>query len=314
MKAWTADSFGEPGSLVLSDVPIPKVGPDSVLIRTRAVGLNPVDWKALAGGLDDAFDTLFPVIPCWDVAGVVEEVGAAVGTWSKGDEVVAYCRKDVFGPGTLAEFVSVPLRGVGPKPARASWAEAATVPLAGLTAYQGLHDHLQVRAGDTVLVLAATGGVGGFAVQLAYIAKARVLGSASDEHADYVGDLGGEFVSRGNDLVPAVRRSAPSGINCLFDLVGGDEARDAADLLVPGGTLMSIVDADGAQSLGGRYGFVRPDPSQLAELARLIDAGVLRVQLAESFSFDEAPAALELQKQGHVRGKLAIELISDSRS
>jgi NADPH:quinone reductase-like Zn-dependent oxidoreductase len=182
------------------------------------------------------------------------------------------------------------------------------MPLAGLTAYQGLHDHLQIRAGDTVLVLAGTGGVGGFAIQLARIAKARALASASDEHASYVGELGGEFVPRGEELVKAVRAMAPEGLNALFDLVGGVAARDAAELLVPGGSLISIVDADGAESMGGRYGFVRPDPSQLAELSRLVDTGALRVQLAETFPFERAPDALELLKQGHVQGKLAIEL------
>jgi NADPH:quinone reductase-like Zn-dependent oxidoreductase len=101
---------------------------------------------------------------------------------------------------------------------------------------------------------------------------------------------------------------APDGLNALLDLVGGDTARDVAELLVPGGSLMSIVDADGAESMGGRYGFVRPDPFQLAELSRLVDAEVLQVQLAETFPFEKAPDALDLLKQGHVRGKLAIEL------
>lgn len=105
-----------------------------------------------------------------------------------------------------------------------------------------------------------------------------------------------------------VREVAPDGLNALFDLVGGETAREVAELLVPGGSLMSIVDAAGAESLGGRYGFVRPDPSQLAELSRLVDAGLLRVQLAETFPFEKAQGALDLLKQGHVQGKLAIEL------
>lgn len=308
IRAWIARRYGDPGSLELTDVPPPKLGPDSVLVRTRAVGLNPVDWKVLGGALDGSFDVTFPLVPCWDVAGVVEAVGPAVGTWAPGDEVIAYARKDVIGGGTLAEMVAVPVRAVAPKPASVGWAAAAALPLAGLTAYQALHDHLQVRPGDTLLVLAASGGVGTFAVQLGRAAGARVLGSASRSAFDYVTEIGGHPVERGEGLEKAVHALAPDGIDGILDLVGGEELARVASTVAPSGTIVSAVDPEGVAGLHGRYAFVQPHAPQLTELSRLVDGGQLHVELAEVFPFGRAGDALAAQQGGHVRGKLAVTL------
>lgn len=307
MRAVVAHGYGDPPELEVVELPDPKMGPDTVLVRTKAVALNPVDWKVLAGGLDAAFSVGFPLVPCWDLAGVVESVGPAVGTWTAGDEVVAYDREDVIGAGTLAELVAVPLRCIGPKPVHSTWSEAAGIPLAGLTAYQVLHDHLQIRAGDTLLVHAASGGVGHLAVQLGIVAHARVIGSASAANHDFLRSLGAEPVEYGDGLTEAVRALAPHGVDAVADFAGGVALDQSAPLLSPGGSLASVVDAKRVRELGGRYAFVRPDASQLAELSRLVDAGRVRLHVSKNFALDEVEDAFALLRSGHVRGKVAIE-------
>lgn len=178
MKAIIANSYGGPEVLTYADHPEPKVGPDSFLIRVKAAGVNPVDWKILAGYLDPMLDGHFPLIPGWDVAGVVEAVGADATEYAVGDEVIGYVRKDEVQHGTFAELVAAPVRTLARKPASLSWQEAAGLPLAGLTAYQAL-DRVGVTAGETVLVHAAAGGVGSLAVQIAVAQGARVIGTVA---------------------------------------------------------------------------------------------------------------------------------------
>lgn len=187
MRAITYDRFGGYEVLALTDLPTPKVGPDSVLVRVRASSVNPVDWKVREGYLAEIMDTVFPVIPGWDVAGVVEQVGLDTPEFQVGDEVFGYVRKDVVGGevagGTLAEYVAAPVRTLAHKPAAWSFDEAAAVPLAGLTAYQTIR-RAGVHSGHTVLVHAAAGGVGSFAVQIARSLGARVIGTASEANHD----------------------------------------------------------------------------------------------------------------------------------
>lgn len=308
MKAVVADTYGDNSLLRVAERPDPKVGLDTVLVRTRAVGLNPVDWKILRGYLDPVFPASFPLIPCWDVAGVVEAVGPAVTEWAPGDEVVAYDREDGLGNGTLAELTGLPVRCVAPKPARASWPEAGGLPLAGLTAYQALFTHLQITAGDTVLVHAASGGVGSFAVQLARLAHARVIGSASPAKHDYLRGLGAEPVTYGEGLVDAVKQLAPGGLTAVLDLVGGVALEQSVQLLAPGARLASVAEAETVKHLGGRYVFVRPSATDLRELSRLVDAGLLRVVIARTFTMESAAEAFDLLAEGHTKGKLVIEL------
>src|SRR5680860_329951 len=147
MKAGAIDRFGGPEELVARDVPDPPVGPDYVLIGARAAGVNPVDFKIRQGYLEAAFPHHFPLVPGWDVAGVVEAVGPAVGGFAVGDEVFAYCRKTEIAAGTYAELVAVPDTFVAHKPRELSWVEAAAIPLAGLTARQALVDRMEVGVG-----------------------------------------------------------------------------------------------------------------------------------------------------------------------
>src|SRR5512144_1801134 len=182
--------YGGPEVLALGERPDPKLGPDSVLVRVAAASINPVDYKIVRGYLDPAFPTYLPLIPGWDVAGEVAAVGPAVTHVRVGQPVFAYARKDYIADGTWAELVAVPARGVAPAPESVDVVAASCLPLAGLTAYQALTDKLAVGPGDTVLVHAASGGVGTFATQIAVALGARVVGTAGDRNADYVRGAG----------------------------------------------------------------------------------------------------------------------------
>jgi len=307
MKSVLYRSYGGAEVLELGEVEEPKVGPDWVKIAVRAASVNPVDWKIASGGLDGMLDVFFPVTPGWDVSGVVEEVGPSVTELSVGDEVYGYVRKDAVHGGTYAEKVSAPIRTVTRKPVNLSFAEAAAIPLAGLTAYQSIVHDLKVGEGDTVLVHAAAGGVGSFAVQIAVAQGARVIGTASEDNHDYLRGLGAEPVGYGDGLVDRVREIAPDGVDAIFDSIGGDTLLLSDDLLANDakGRVTSIADP-AAKELGGSYVFVRPNVDDLNALARLAEAGKLTVEIAASYPLNEADRAWEESMSGHTRGKIVI--------
>jgi NADPH:quinone reductase-like Zn-dependent oxidoreductase len=307
MRAITYDRFGGSDVLQLTDLPTPKVGPDSVLVRVRAASVNPVDWKVRAGYLDSVLDTVFPVVPGWDVAGVVEKVGLDTPELQVGDEVYGYVRKDWMQAGTFAELVAAPVRTLARKPASLSFEEAAAVPLAGLTAFQSL-ERTGVRDGQTVLVHAAAGGVGQFAVQLAVARGARVIGTASSGNHEYLRGLGAEPVAYGDGLVERVRALAPDGVDVVLDYGSDDLVGTTRGVLADGGTVASIVDAAARDELGGHYVWVRPSSSDLAALGGLIDAGKVRVDVAQVFDLADAAAAHEASQTGHVRGKVVVRV------
>ncbi|WP_031067539.1 NADP-dependent oxidoreductase [Streptomyces sp. NRRL F-5527] len=305
MKAISYARYGGPEVLEYGEVDDPKLGPDSVLVRVRAASVNPVDWKARQGHLDAALPAVFPVIPGWDLAGVVVRTGPAVPEFSEGDEVVGYVREDVLSFGTCAEYVAAPVRTLAPKPRRLGFEEAAGLPLGGLTAYQVLHRVLGVRRGETVLVHAAAGGVGSVAVQLAAHLGARVIGAASARNHDFVRGLGAEPVAYGEGLAERVRGLAPEGVDAVFDTVGGDALKAAANLVAPEGRLASIVDP-AVTDYGGAYWFVRPDPTDLRKLSDLADQGVLSIHVEETYPLARTADAHRRSEEGHVRGKITI--------
>ncbi|WOP19993.1 NADP-dependent oxidoreductase [Raineyella sp. LH-20] len=305
MRAMTYDTYGGPEVLRLVDMPLPKVGPGEVLVRVKAAGVNPVDWKLMAGGLDGLMDIRFPVVPGWDVAGVVERVGIDVPEYAVGDEVIGYARKDYVHGGTMAEYVTVAVRHLARKPAGLSWPEAAGVPLAGLTAYQTL-TRLGLQRGETVLIHNAAGGVGSAAVQIAHALSARVLASCSPASAERVRALGAEPVAYGDGLADAVRALVPGGVDVVADFIGGVLDATLA-VLAEGGRHASIADA-GVLAEGGQWIWVRPDADDLATLATMLEDGRLRVDVAETFPLERLADAFRLSMTGHVRGKIAITI------
>ncbi|WP_299058430.1 NADP-dependent oxidoreductase [uncultured Nocardioides sp.] len=307
MRAAVYDAFTDtpeaPGALEVREVDEPRVAPATVLVEVRAAGVNPVDWKVMTGGLDPLIPAVFPVIPGWDVAGVVIAVGLDTPDFAVGDEVMAYARKDVVQSGTFAERVAVPVSAIARKPAALSWEQAGGLPLAGGTALRTL-DRLAVAAGDTVLVHAAAGGVGLLAVQIAVARGARVIGTASAANHDHLRTLGAEPVEYGEGLVAAVRALAPEGVHAVADFAGG-QLEATLSVLAPGGRHASIVDPDVTEHGGSRI-WVRPDGRETARLGELAAAGLLTVEVAGTYGLDRVAEAFAASREGHVRGKLVI--------
>jgi NADPH:quinone reductase-like Zn-dependent oxidoreductase len=298
------DEFGDLDVLRLrDDLPEPPVGPDTVLVRVHAAGVNPVDLGIRAGRLAGAFPHHFPIIPGWDVAGVVETAGPAVVDFAPGDEVYGYVRRDDVQWGTMAEFVPTPQRCLAAKPRTLSFAEAGAVPLAGLTAYQALTEALGVGEGDRVLVHRGAGGVGFFAVQIAAALGATVIATASPRNAGFLREAGAAEVLDYSTGPISGQLSAP--VDAVLDLVGGDTLADAPKQVRDPARIASIVDP-AVRDLGGRYVFVRPDTHDLEELARMTDAGQLRVAIARAFPLEQVADAQRLVGEGHVRGKVVV--------
>ncbi|MFD5462631.1 NADP-dependent oxidoreductase [Kitasatospora sp. NPDC127059] len=304
MRAVTYDSYAPDNSrLEYGEVPEPKVGPGQVLIQVKAASVNPVDWKVMAGGLDAMMDTVFPAIPGWDVAGVVTRTGPDTPEFAPGDEVMAYARKDVVQAGTFAEYVAVAAPAVARKPAGLDWAQAAGLPLAGLTAQRSL-ERLAVGPDDVLLVHGAAGGVGSLAVQLGRDLGARVIGTASERNHAYLRKLGAEPVTYGDGLTERVRALAPDGVSTVADFVGGQLETTLA-VLADGGRHISVADP-GVTQHGGHWIWVRPDGAKLAELAAVVERGALTVEVAETFPLERTGEAFDASRTGRTRGKLVI--------
>ncbi len=307
MRAAVYEKYGDAGVLSVREHDDPPVGPDTVLVRVRATSVNPVDWKIRLGYLQGAYPHHLPIIPGWDVSGVVEKVGPAVVTGVRpGDEVWGYVRRDDVRWGTSAELVPAPERTVARKPASLSFEEAAAVPLAGLTAYQALVETLDVRAGERVLVHAAAGGVGQFAVQIAAARGCQVVGTASAGNHEALRELGVSEVIDYHQGPVSGQLKEP--VDAVLDLVGGDALKDAPRQVKDTSRVASVIEADTVLELGGRYVFVRPERDHLDALARLMDDGALRVQIAERFPLEQIAEAHRLSEQGHTRGKIVVTI------
>jgi len=310
MRAAIYDQYGAADVLDVREVADPPVGPDTVLVRVKATSVNPVDWKIREGYLQGAYPHHLPVIPGWDVAGVVEAVGPAVRTGVQvGDEVYGYVRRDDVAFGTTAELVPAPERTVTAKPTSLSFEEAAAVPLAGMTAYQALTEALEVGSGDRVLVHAASGGVGQFAVQIAKSLGATVIGTAGPANHELVRSLGADEVLDYNAGPISEQLDQVGGqVDAVLDLVGGEALADAPKQVKDTGRIASVIEADTVLGLGGTYVFVRPERAHLDALAALADAGKLTVTVAKTFGLDQVAEAHRLSEAGHPAGKVVITL------
>ncbi|MFD6115347.1 NADP-dependent oxidoreductase [Streptomyces yangpuensis] len=304
MKAITYSEYGTPAALTVVDVPKPKVGPGEVLVRVKAAGVNPVDWKLAAGYLDPILEVRHPVIPGWDVAGVVEAVGPDTSDFAVGDEVYGYVRKEWVELGTYAELVAAPVRTLARKPRGLTFEQAAGVPLAGLTAYQSL-TRVGVRAGESVLIHSAAGGTGSFGVQIAVAMGLRVIGTAGAHNHDYLRSLGAEPVLYGEGLADRVRELAPGGVDAAVDFYGDDVIETLQSLVGQRDRVVSIADQEAAAK-GAHQLWVRPDAADLAFLAELADAGKLTVNVEHALPLAEAAKAWELSAAGRTRGKIVL--------
>jgi NADPH:quinone reductase-like Zn-dependent oxidoreductase len=306
MRAMVYRQYGGPEVLELAELPLPKTHVDSVLVRVRAAALNPADLALQAGALDGAVDTYFPVIPGWDIAGEVERTGLATPEFAPGDEVIGYIRGEVQrAHGGLAELVSTDARNLVRKPRALSFAEAASLPLAGLTAYQAVAHVLDVQPGEILLVHGAAGGVGSLAVQIARARGARVIGTASAQDHSYVRSLGAEPVTYGEGAAGRVRELAPGGADVVLDTVGGGVLAATASATRSGARLASIAQVG---SPGVTAVFCRMSQADLCALTGLAEAGQLRVRVGATYRLDDAADAQRALAAGGTRGKVVVEI------
>lgn len=308
IKAVRIHSYGGPEVLRYEDAPRPEPADGEVLIRVHGAGVNPVDWKVRAGYLKTFIPYSLPLIPGWDVSGVVEETGANVNRLKRGDEV--YSRPDLTRNGAYAQYVAVRESEVALKPKSIDHIHAAAIPLAALTAWQALFDAGSLAAGQTVLIHAAAGGVGTFAVQFAKWKGAHVIGTASGRNQSFLRELG---VDDPIDYQKTRFEDVVRDADLVLDAIGEDTQKRSWQTLKKGGILTSIVNAPSAEEAAAhgvravRVG-VQANPQQLSEIAQLVDAGKLRSIVETVVPLAEARRAHELSQTGHVRGKIVLQV------
>ncbi|WP_413754167.1 NADP-dependent oxidoreductase [Streptomyces sp. R-74717] len=300
---FTRNGGPEVEALIEQDVPVP--GPGELLVAVRAAGVNPVDWKLRTGYTRPGSEPQpFPTVFGSEAAGVVEGVGPDVEGFAVGDEV--------FGnpvTGGYAEYTLLPVAVTAHKPAELSFTDAAVLPVAVATAYDGVRQ-LGLAPGSTLLITGAGGGVGTAAVQLARHAGVHVIGTASAAKKDFIESLGAVHVESGAGLADRVRAAAPDGIDAVFDLVGGDTLRAVAPLLTDSATLISAGGKPLAVELGGAAVARARTAAVLDEVANLVVTGALRTHATGTFPLAEAGEALRAVESGHARGKIVIEAIA----
>ena len=294
-------AYGGPEVVLFGPVPAPVPAEDEVLIRLHAAGVNPVDWKTREGMRRSRETIDLPAVIGCDVSGTVVGKGSAVEGFEIGQEVFAMTGLR----GAFKEVVAVKADQVAPKPTSIDHVHAAAVPLAALTAWQAL-DLAELAAGQRILIHAAAGGVGSFAVQLARVRGAEVVGTASARNADYVRSLGANQVI---DYRTEAFETATRPVDVVFDLMGGETQARSWQVLKPGGILVTAVMPPAEGAPDGlrvvRVG-VRPLGHQLREIAGLIDAGRVRIHVDRTLPLSDAGDALELVRQGHTRGKVVL--------
>lgn len=307
MRAVSIDRYGKIEETVkITDVPVPQAGPGEVLVEVMAAGVNPVDWK-IAEGYRAGGAPHFPIVLGNDLAGIVAETGSGATRFRKGDEV--YGRADRQHVGTFAEYVVVDENVLAPKPKNLDFQQAASVPLAALTAWQALFEHIRLQAGQKVLIQAGSGGVGSFAIQFAKHAGAQVATTVSTANVSFAKSLGADWIvdyrkQRFEDVLP-------HDFDAVLDTLAGDIQVRSVAVLRSDGVLVStlgVVEKLQAEcpSLRLEGMVMHPDGDQLAEIGRLIEDGDVKPVIDRTFPLEQAKEALLYSRSGHAHGKIVI--------
>jgi NADPH:quinone reductase-like Zn-dependent oxidoreductase len=304
MKAVRIHEYGDAGVLKYEDAAVPEIGPDGVLIRVRAAGVNPVDWKIRKGLMKAMRPLQFPAIVGFDAAGTVERVGAVVTRLKAGDPVVA--RVD----GAYAEFAAAKTDAVALAPKSIPLAHAAGLPIAAGTAWTLLFDAAQLVAGQKVLIHGGSGGVGTFAIQFARLAGLHVIATTSAANVKLVKSLGADEVIdyRAGNFATRVK-----DVDLLLDTVGGETLKNSYGVVRKGGLLLTIASPPD-EALALQHGitarFERNAVTgiKLQEISGLIDTGKMQVIVEKELPLAEARAAHELSETGRVRGKIILNV------
>jgi NADPH:quinone reductase-like Zn-dependent oxidoreductase len=315
MRAMVIGDFGGPEQLRPMALPRPRPGEGEVLVRVVAAGVNPVDCLIRSGKLRDHIPHRFPLVLGWDLAGVVEELGAGCRRFRKADRVFGCARKSSAEHGTYAELVVVAESALAPMPAKLLFEEAASVPLAAHAASQCLSGGSGLAEGQTVLIHAAAGGVGHFAVQLAKLCGARVIGTGSGSSQSLIlgfgADVGIDYTKE--DFRDAVRRHCPEGVDLVLDLVGGETLARSYEIVRRGGRLVSLAAEPSATAAAGRgivahSQYVEPGGEELERIAQSFDRQRLRTHVQRIYPLAKAGDAHRALEDGHVKGKLVLNL------
>ncbi|WP_196778812.1 NADP-dependent oxidoreductase [Lysobacter silvisoli] len=303
MQAVRYDRYGAADVLYAARVPLPQAGPGQLRVRVRAAGVQPADIARRSGDFARrgiGADAPFPQHPGYDFAGTVDQVGDGVRGYYHGQEVLGWCDG-----GGYAEALTVSAAQVVAKPPMMSWAVAGALPSSGQTALLSLQA-LRLRRGDTLLVHGAAGGVGTLAVQLARLAGAQVIGSASRENHAYLRSLGAEPVLYGEGLVERVRALAPQGVSVALDAAGRGAIEASLALGVARERIATLVDGDGAQRHGVLRLRVECERERLHALVDLYEQGHLHVHVREIYPLAHAAVAHRDVETGHGRGKVVL--------
>lgn len=313
MKTVILEGFGGVENLVISEQPVPVPAGNEVLVQVKAIGINPVDIKTRKGkGLADSLKQYNPVIPGWDIAGVVIETGDSVTLFRPGDEVFGMVNFPGHGK-AYSEFVAAPENHLALKPLQITFEEAAGASLAALTAWQILKEKVQLKPGDRVLIHAAAGGVGHFAVQMAKYFGADVAGTASAANRDFVLSLG---ASAHVDYESVPFESVVKDMDLVLDTIGGSYIDRSLKVLRKGGTIVCIPTAASegleekaaAAGLTGSKFLVQSDGKNMHEIASLLGQGIIRSHISAIFPFEQVQAAHLQIETGKTRGKIVLSV------
>ncbi|MCU1653877.1 MAG: putative zinc-binding NADP-dependent dehydrogenase [Pseudonocardia sp.] len=300
MRAYGFVEVGGPEKQAFLDVPVPVPGPGELLVQVRSAGVNPGDWRLREG----AYGTAGPAVLGREVAGVVERVGPGVQGFTAGDEVFGGCPGMVGG---WAEYALVQAPFAAHRPSSVSPHDAAVLPVAAGTAFDAL-TNLGLPRGATLLVNGAGGGVGLATVQLARAAGLRVIGTASPAKHALISSFGATPVAYGDGVLDRIREAARGDIDAVFDLVGGDALRVVSTLPADPLQVLSVADKDLVKRLGGREVVRDRSSGVLSGLVGLVAEGALTPHVTHVFPLDKAGDALALVEDGHVIGKVVIEV------
>ena len=306
MKAVAYQNYNS--NIEIIEVAKPKLQDKSVLVEVHAAGINPIDNILHAGYLQQMLELSFPHIMGYDVSGIVVEVGKDVRSVKVGDEVFA--RPNQEDAGSIAEFARIHENELAIKPKNMSHIDAASVPLAGLTAWQALVTKGNINRGDKVLIHAGSGGVGTLAIQIAKYFGAEVTTTTSSKNKDLVKSLGADLVI---DYTTQSFENELSNYDLVIDAIGGDTLTKSFKVLKKGGRLVSIKGQD-TENLAKEYGvnfewfFMSPDGEILTEIASLISQGTIKTVIDSTYSMKQAPEAFELLAKGRAKGKIVITM------
>lgn len=310
MKAAQIREYGGKDVLQVTDnAPEPSAGSGQVLVEVRAAGVNPFDWKVREGYMQEMAKLDFPATLGGDLAGVVAEVGQGVPGLAVGDEVYGQANA-LSGQGSYAELAPVKAESLGKKPASVDFTQAAALPLAGVSAYQALVEHLGLKKGQNILIHGGAGGIGSFAIPLAKQLGAYVATTAAAEDTGYVKGLGADEVI---DYKSQDFSELLSDYDAVYDTVGGETYKKSFKILKKGGAIVSMLEKPDEQ-LMGQYGvnaisqFTRVTTSRLAKLAELVDKGAIKPQIDKVFPLNEAADALAYIEKGKHHGKVVLKI------